>query len=140
MGDYYFISTSYENDIHRKVGGYCFANNMKMVFRVADNNKNNNDNRLEDKTSVNVNKVKKAFPVKATTPKSWTRQRALNQSGEYIYYYKPWGDGKKLGVKVKHVDLKNNVILNALRMTSSSSKVSWSWKIMMILSLLGIVL
>ncbi len=33
--DYYFISTSSKNDLHRRVGGGCSSNNMKVVFRVA---------------------------------------------------------------------------------------------------------
>ena len=33
--DYYFISTSSRKDLHRRVGGSCSSNNMKIVFRVA---------------------------------------------------------------------------------------------------------
>ncbi len=32
---YYFISTSSKNDLHRRVGGGCSTNNMKIMFRVA---------------------------------------------------------------------------------------------------------
>ena len=35
--NYYFISTSTHRDIHRRFGGYCSSQNMKMMFRVADN-------------------------------------------------------------------------------------------------------
>ena len=35
--DYYFISTSSREDLHRRVGGGCATNNMKMIFRVAEN-------------------------------------------------------------------------------------------------------
>ena len=35
--DYYFISTSSREDLHRRVGGGCATHNMKMIFRVADN-------------------------------------------------------------------------------------------------------
>jgi len=34
---YYFISTSSDRDIHRRVGGWCSTKNMKMIFRVAEN-------------------------------------------------------------------------------------------------------
>jgi len=34
---YYFISTSSDRDIHRRVGGWCSTRNMKMIFRVAEN-------------------------------------------------------------------------------------------------------
>jgi len=33
---YYFISTSSEKDIHRRVGGFCSSKNMKISFRVAE--------------------------------------------------------------------------------------------------------
>ena len=35
--DYYFISTSSREDLHRRVGGGCATHNMKMIFRVAEN-------------------------------------------------------------------------------------------------------
>ena len=34
--DYYFISTSNSKDIHRRVGGWCSSHNMRMIFRVAE--------------------------------------------------------------------------------------------------------
>ena len=34
--DYYFVSTSSRLDIHRRVGGYCSSHNMRMIFRVAE--------------------------------------------------------------------------------------------------------
>merc|ERR1712241_731649 len=34
--DYYFVSTSSKLDIHRRVGGYCATHNMRIVFRVAE--------------------------------------------------------------------------------------------------------
>lgn len=33
--DYYFISTSSKEDLHRRIGGRCLSNNMKLVFRVC---------------------------------------------------------------------------------------------------------
>ncbi|XP_026821436.1 ephrin-B1 [Rhopalosiphum maidis] len=33
--DYYFISTSSKDDIHRRIGGRCSTNNMKVVFKVC---------------------------------------------------------------------------------------------------------
>ena len=32
--DYYFISTSSRDDLHRRVGGGCSTHNMKMIFKV----------------------------------------------------------------------------------------------------------
>lgn len=39
--DYFFISTSSRNDLHRRVGGGCTSNNMKVIFRVAEDLKVN---------------------------------------------------------------------------------------------------
>ncbi|KAK6634612.1 hypothetical protein RUM43_012013 [Polyplax serrata] len=33
--DYYFISTSSKDDIHRRIGGRCTTHNMKVVFKVC---------------------------------------------------------------------------------------------------------
>ncbi|KAK9497981.1 hypothetical protein O3M35_003872 [Rhynocoris fuscipes] len=33
--DYYFISTSSKDDLHRRIGGRCTTNNMKVVFKVC---------------------------------------------------------------------------------------------------------
>jgi len=35
--DYFFISTSWKDDLYRKDGGSCKFNNMKIIFKVADN-------------------------------------------------------------------------------------------------------
>lgn len=32
--DYYFISTSTSDDLHRRIGGRCTTHNMKIVFKV----------------------------------------------------------------------------------------------------------
>ncbi|VVC37196.1 Ephrin receptor-binding domain,Cupredoxin [Cinara cedri] len=45
--DYYFISTSSKDDIHRRIGGRCSTNNMKVVFKVCcrpEDQQNNNQN------------------------------------------------------------------------------------------------
>ena len=34
--DYYFISTSSSEDLHRRVGGGCSKNNMRMIFKVSN--------------------------------------------------------------------------------------------------------
>ncbi|KAK7573414.1 hypothetical protein V9T40_010605 [Parthenolecanium corni] len=33
--DYYFISTSSKDDLHRRIGGRCATNNMKVIFKVC---------------------------------------------------------------------------------------------------------
>ncbi|XP_076760732.1 ephrin [Xylocopa sonorina] len=36
--DYYFISTSSKEDLHKRIGGRCTSNNMKVVFKVCCGN------------------------------------------------------------------------------------------------------
>ncbi|XP_023288287.1 ephrin-B2 isoform X2 [Orussus abietinus] len=36
--DYFFISTSSKDDLHRRIGGRCTTNNMKVVFKVCCGN------------------------------------------------------------------------------------------------------
>jgi len=60
--DYYFISTSSNQDLHRRVGGGCATNNMKMIFKVADNGGNVeqhyadeiSDNEISDLDSTKI--------------------------------------------------------------------------------------
>ncbi|CAL4084835.1 unnamed protein product, partial [Meganyctiphanes norvegica] len=63
--DYYFISTSSKDDLHRRIGGRCSTHHMKVVFKVccdpasqspqdqANNHIPNNDTRLPDDRSQN---------------------------------------------------------------------------------------
>lgn len=39
--DYYFISTSSKDDLHRRIGGRCASNNMKIIFKVCCNSGDN---------------------------------------------------------------------------------------------------
>merc|ERR1711971_1321898 len=41
--DYYFISTSSSADLHRRVGGGCSTQNMKMIFKVSNNKEEGED-------------------------------------------------------------------------------------------------
>ncbi|KAG8042090.1 hypothetical protein G9C98_000081 [Cotesia typhae] len=48
--DYYFISTSSKDDLHRRIGGRCSTHNMKVVFKVCcandgSSSTRNNNNR-----------------------------------------------------------------------------------------------
>jgi hypothetical protein len=50
--DYYFISTSSTSDLHRRVGGGCSSNNMKLIFKVADGDKKNDDKDIVEENVV----------------------------------------------------------------------------------------
>ncbi|KAK5639638.1 hypothetical protein RI129_012130 [Pyrocoelia pectoralis] len=58
--DYYFISTSSKDDLHRRIGGRCSTHNMKIVFKVCC--------KQEDVTQINS--TTKASTT-STTALSW---------------------------------------------------------------------
>ena len=88
--NYYFISTSTQRDIHRRAGGFCSSHNMKMIFKVADNNKetSNDDNLLP----LNLNhprQVPASLRGQPQYPRVWN-SRVPSMRNDFIYYYKPW--------------------------------------------------
>ncbi|KZC07525.1 Ephrin-B1, partial [Dufourea novaeangliae] len=58
--DYYFISTSSKDDLHKRIGGRCTTNNMKVVFKVCC--RNESDTSLSSATSRN-----NSVPVTSST-------------------------------------------------------------------------
>jgi len=72
--DYYFISTSSKNDLHRRVGGGCSTNNMKIVFRVAEDLKSNSISQTEDVEAsgndLHPPQIEPWFPNQSTQPES----------------------------------------------------------------------
>ena len=71
---YYFISTSSRNDLHRRVGGGCSTHNMKVTFRVASEDSDEDT----ESNSVNQNKTEdESFQpplVKGQVPRSQKQQ------------------------------------------------------------------
>ena len=122
--NYYFISTSTKRDLHRRVGGYCSTNNMRMVFKVADNQVKEEDNMVQ----INLNEPRKMLPALRTTthqPRIWSA-RVPQHRNDYIYYYKPWNNQRSASYgsqAVKIQELNNNEVLTALPFTSSSSNL-----------------
>ncbi|XP_037051126.1 ephrin-B2 isoform X1 [Bradysia coprophila] len=57
--DYYFISTSSKDDLHRRIGGRCSTNNMKVVFKVCcapeEQNTTTSSNHGSSGVSINTN-------------------------------------------------------------------------------------
>jgi len=122
--NYYFISTSTRRDLHRRVGGYCSTNNMRMVFKVADNRVKEEDNMVQ----INLNEPRKMLPTLRTTsppPRIWSA-RVPQYRNDYIYYYRPWNNQRSASYSsqaVKIQELNNNEVLTALPFTSSSSNL-----------------
>ena len=73
--EYYFISTSNNRDIHRRVGGWCKSHNMKMIVKVADNN------FIEDSTTQKP----KPIPTPAAFWSQYWNSRVPGQQEKYHY-------------------------------------------------------
>ncbi len=140
--DYYFISTSSRDDLHRRVGGGCSTHNMRMIFKVHDNS----DAAAEQSNSLEEEQVHLNAPrqgsdedvlgvsTSTTTlrpaPGVVYNTRAPKQRGEYIYYYHPRDlidlentiSGRKQQQRVNH-DLENDVLWKneAMRYTSAAA-------------------
>jgi ephrin-B len=120
--DYYFISTSSSADLHRRVGGGCSTQNMKMIFKVS------NDNVLNS-----------VVPWRPSSTTTTTTKRPLVQFKSevpshreyYLYHPRDLIESKYRHKKAKFNQNQqktrsdNDVWKNeALRYTSSSSTVS----------------
>ncbi|XP_076224319.1 ephrin [Nomia melanderi] len=58
--DYYFISTSTKEDLHKRIGGRCSTNNMKVVFKVCCSNE-------ADTSSSSATSRNNSVPVTSST-------------------------------------------------------------------------
>lgn len=70
--DYYFISTSSKDDLHRRIGGRCSTHNMKVVFKVCCRPED-----IHNQTSINraTSTVAVSTSVQSTTSVSTTTTR-----------------------------------------------------------------
>ena len=120
--DYYFISTSSSADLHRRVGGGCSTQNMKMIFKVS------NDNELNS-----VAPWRPSSTTTTTTKRPLVQFKSEVQRHREYYVYHP---RDLIESRYRHKKAKfnqnqqktrsdNDVWKNeALRYTSSSSTVS----------------
>ena len=96
--DYYFISTSSREDLHRRVGGGCATHNMKMIFKVADNRNvveqhaKLNEPRNDEENAIDV---MEETSYKPTTNKPKTTRYPISffktemQRPQNVYVYRP---------------------------------------------------
>jgi len=134
--DYYFISTSSPEDLHRRVGGGCSTHNMKMIFKVSADHKTehqqiNAPRQSESEMDILSNEIASnriIIPASTTTTTTarpiirFNSKDPKQRRGDYIYYYHP----RDL------INLENNIDYGdrqdwknqALKFTSSSNKVS----------------
>merc|ERR1712083_914267 len=84
--DYYFISTSNRQNIHRRQGGYCSSHNMKTVFKVADNRQYKTLTKLLNKNKIMSNSpLYKSFIAPTTTTTTTIPPQTTNLP---VYFYK----------------------------------------------------
>ncbi len=143
--DYYFISTSSKEDLHRRVGGGCSTNNMKMIFKVHDNRADSaklNEPREFDSedteavtsrsTTTTTTTMKPLVQFNSRVPSHRSRG-----NGDYIYYYHPrdliTGGGSSTSSKKRgrYGGYDNEVWKNeALRYTSSAATTTWTTSVL----------
>ena len=129
--NYYLISTSTRRDLHRRVGGFCSSHNMKMIFKVADNQRTSNsveEEEEQEKVAQTTEKMISSSPLlrslktRPTTsvPVYYYRSRTpTQQSKEFNYYYSP-RDLVKLRKAIRQ-RTEENETLKAEKLRSSST-------------------
>ena len=64
--DYYFISTSSREDLHRRVGGGCSTNNMRMIFKVQET-----EEQKRERLRLNAPRLNLLPDSEVTTTAGW---------------------------------------------------------------------
>ena len=148
--DYYFISTSSREDLHRRVGGGCSTHNMKMIFKVhqkpSEGFQDLNE-PLMNLLPLSKTPTTTTTTTTTTTPTPIRRFSSYNdvfsnlakipgnrrrQSNDYIYYYHP----RDVVAMEDAFDIVSDELMeeedrygdmeNALRLTSSSPRAAAS--------------
>ncbi|KAG8225728.1 hypothetical protein J437_LFUL008114 [Ladona fulva] len=70
--DYYFISTSSKDDLHRRIGGRCSSNNMKVVFKVCCRPDENQNHTYHSRPSSSSTTPTTTLPSTTTTTSTTT--------------------------------------------------------------------
>ena len=88
--DYYFISTSSPEDLHRRVGGGCATHNMRMIFRVAENGASGIQQPLSNDLEEKVRRISTPTTTTTTTteaPKIRFNSKAPYSRNKYYVYH-----------------------------------------------------
>jgi len=103
--DYYFISTSSKDDLHRRIGGRCTSHNMKVVFKVCCGNEaetssssatsRNNCKCSEKKRRRRVEEYRDA--VGSSSLESSPRSRVMRPRDERASFVPYRGRRRKIG-------------------------------------------
>jgi len=126
--NYYLISTSTRRDLHRRVGGFCSSHNMKMMFKVADNQRNSvNEKEEEESFSSPFLKALQTTTTRPPTPAPtssipiyyYRSRNPTQESRDYTYYYSPRDLVKLRKTILSRTD--ENETLKAEKLRSSST-------------------
>ena len=83
--DYYFISTSSQNDLYRRVGGQCSTNHMKVEFKIADSEHENHQFSSKSSSSVNVPRRRRPLPLPYPRPGPSSSSNKQDNGDTVIY-------------------------------------------------------
>ena len=151
--DYYFISTSTRRDLHRRVGGFCSSHNMKMIFKVADNQRSSNSVETEETTEGTTERMISSSPLLRAISSSPSRQQPTpsrpiyyyrnrspsQQSKEFNYYYSPKDLIKLRKTIIERTESEENETLKAEKLRSSASRSSLLSLVLVGLSLVSLL-
>ena len=143
--NYYFVSTSNSNDVHRRVGGYCSSHNMKMVFKVGENRE---QETVKEKMMYN-SPLYLALASSTVRPSTTTKQDPVVRefsyykstptvrTSDYLYYYshRDLAQLKLAANKHKNLRSRENQTYRADKLTSQST-VTVATKTSLVLTLL----
>ena len=152
--DYYFISTSSREDLHRRVGGGCATHNMKMIFKVADNRditsqhaklnepRNDEENEIEP---IEATSYKTTTATITTTRKPISNYNSKVPSMRNIYYYHPrdlieFGSNSVSKKKYDNNRMYENQVWRtkkSLRLTSSATTIQTNVCFLLLLPVFG---
>ena len=84
--DYYFITTSSQNNLHNKIGGRCVSHGMKVIFKVIDNSIPHRSEKVNLKKNKKHKHKRKKYRVKPEYIEdnlNFKRFSNHNQNGTY---------------------------------------------------------
>lgn len=134
--DYYFISTSNNKDIHRRVGGWCSSHNMKMIFRVAENS------RPEETSST---PRLRQIPTPAAFWSKYWNSRVPDSADNYIHeetFQQSSSDtylteDQSILYQPRRIDKSVDITITASALSSSSSSLAGAVHILLALAALS---
>lgn len=85
--DYYFISTSSKDDLHRRIGGRCSSNNMKVIFKVCCRPEDSYNQTVRHYSKTSSSYIPTTTTTPSTTVPSYLRPASRSRPSNYINVY-----------------------------------------------------